>query len=524
MKLKHIRVFDVNDNGFLIEASGVETDAKALRARIYAEMKQNMRLIEDENVEYELYIRAQSFDQSRFVRDDSIDDLTLMEIGANPDHPYRHTIVFDKKRHPRIEKAVKSHRNNRSAKAKKLDTFDDSDIQSPVLSNEGSGAELDLDMSHNDTRKNQKLVNFFGGAVPKRDGKAGGKLTNFFGEPVAVMNNAKLMEFFGETDVGVEGKKKRKKKKAKKAIRVFNREQPKVEGTAEVLNYTVKSSNKLESFFGKRLPGKVIEENLDLFFPGLKDKKDFNIIQKQKNKHVGRWESFDSREFDKSSLESIGPLKVDVQTTEVADVTNEFQSRSTLVIPSPLAPGERLGIAQSASVADFLEAFATSPDIEKQIQWVQGPLIGAGAFGKVFYGANRETGELMAVKQVPLRSGDPKLRKKMMVGLHLEIALLKDLKHDNIVRYLGYNVENGIINVFLEYVSGGSITSALSVMGAFEEPLVKSVTAQILDGLDYLHKRNIIHRDIKGANVLMDEEGNVKLSDFGISKRNSNSL
>ena len=61
-------------------------------------------------------------------------------------------------------------------------------------------------------------------------------------------------------------------------------------------------------------------------------------------------------------------------------------------------------------------------------------------------------------------------------------------------------------------------------MGPFEELLVRSVTVQILSGLKYLHERNVIHRDIKGANILIDEEGCVKLSDFGISKKNSHSF
>lgn len=75
------------------------------------------------------------------------------------------------------------------------------------------------------------------------------------------------------------------------------------------------------------------------------------------------------------------------------------------------------------------------------------------------------------------------------------------------------------MNIFLEYVPGGSVTALLRNYGAFEEPLVKNFVRQILQGLDYLHERNIIHRDIKGANILVDNKGGIKISDFGISKK-----
>lgn len=175
--------------------------------------------------------------------------------------------------------------------------------------------------------------------------------------------------------------------------------------------------------------------------------------------------------------------------------------------------------------------------------WLKGARIGSGSFGTVFLGMNARTGELMAVKQVELQSstfaagivGTPdhkndfqqeqklknasRIHRKMIDALQHEMNLLKDLNHENIVKYFGSSQEGGNLNIFLEYVPGGSVSSMLNSYGPFEESLITNFTRQILIGVVYLHKKNIIHRDIKGANILIDIKGCVKITDFGISKK-----
>ncbi|GJP73130.1 hypothetical protein CLOP_g3872 [Closterium sp. NIES-67] len=129
------------------------------------------------------------------------------------------------------------------------------------------------------------------------------------------------------------------------------------------------------------------------------------------------------------------------------------------------------------------------------------------------------TGELMAVKEIKLTSaGDEKAM--LIAALEREIVLYKQMRHKHIVGYIDMekDAKDGSIYIFLEFVSGGSIHSMLEKFGAFSESLVRVYTRQLLLGLEYLHACRIVHRDIKGGNVLVDRDGVVKLADFGASK------
>ncbi|KAJ2931360.1 hypothetical protein H1R20_g5736, partial [Candolleomyces eurysporus] len=155
-------------------------------------------------------------------------------------------------------------------------------------------------------------------------------------------------------------------------------------------------------------------------------------------------------------------------------------------------------------------------------KWIKGALIGAGSLGKVYLGMDASSGLLMAVKQVELPTGsrpNQERRKSMLTALETEIELLKNLQHENIVRYLYSSLDEEFLSIFLEYVPGGSVATLLSNYGAFEENLVINFVPQILQGLDYLHERDIIHRDIKGANILVDNKGGAKISYFGTPKK-----
>ncbi|KAJ1272266.1 hypothetical protein BS78_06G189100 [Paspalum vaginatum] len=150
-------------------------------------------------------------------------------------------------------------------------------------------------------------------------------------------------------------------------------------------------------------------------------------------------------------------------------------------------------------------------------RWKKGKLIGRGTFGHVYVGFNSDSGEMCAMKEVNLFLDDPK-SKESARQLRQEILFLSRLRHPNIVQYYGSETVDDKLYIYLEYVSGGSIHKLLQEYGQLGEPAIRSYTQQILSGLAYLHAKNTVHRDIKGANILVDPSGRVRLADFGMAK------
>ena len=142
-----------------------------------------------------------------------------------------------------------------------------------------------------------------------------------------------------------------------------------------------------------------------------------------------------------------------------------------------------------------------------------GSELGKGAFGKVFQGLNTLTGEFVAVKQVSVQN----VPKEELVAIEGEIDLLKKLVHPNIVRYVDRVSTEKTLNIVLEFIENGSLLNIVKKFGVFSEALCVVYIVQVLRGLRYLHAQGVIHRDIKGANILITKSGLVKLADFGVA-------
>ncbi|KAJ6238182.1 mtk1/mekk4 [Anaeramoeba flamelloides] len=150
---------------------------------------------------------------------------------------------------------------------------------------------------------------------------------------------------------------------------------------------------------------------------------------------------------------------------------------------------------------------------EKIGEYQVGGVLGKGAFGVVYKGMHLETGEFVAIKGIPLKN----IPKKELEDVMLEIKLLKKLKNRYIVKYMGSEKTNTHLYIFLEFIESGSLQQNLKKFGKFPEKLVAIYIEQTLKGLVYLHDQGVVHRDIKGANILTTKGSNIKLTDFGVS-------
>lgn len=200
----------------------------------------------------------------------------------------------------------------------------------------------------------------------------------------------------------------------------------------------------------------------------------------------------------KHKQQSFPPAVLDVESTP------KHKARNASVKVS-LTPAQRMEKKPGIRLKNALENF--------QFQ----EMVGRGAFATVYKGVNLKTKQIVAIKQILLDKDQD------VQGLMGEIDLLKILKHPNIVKYHGFVKTATSLNVFLEFCAGGSLRQLYKKLntGLHESVIIRYVR-QILNGLNYLHEQGVVHRDVKAANVLITETGDIKLADFGVATKVTN--
>ena len=145
-----------------------------------------------------------------------------------------------------------------------------------------------------------------------------------------------------------------------------------------------------------------------------------------------------------------------------------------------------------------------------------GKILGRGAFGKVNLAMHKLVRKLVALKSLNKAILNDKDQKSRLLK---EVNLLLKLRHSHVVKiYETIETEKHIV-IVMELCAGGDLLNYVRKRCKLKEPYALKIFKQIVDGLCYIHGKNIAHRDIKLDNILLDGVGNVKIGDFGVSKQ-----
>lgn len=137
--------------------------------------------------------------------------------------------------------------------------------------------------------------------------------------------------------------------------------------------------------------------------------------------------------------------------------------------------------------------------------------IGSGTYGDVYKAKQLSTNDYAAIKVIKLEPGDD------FAVIQQEILMMKDCRHPNIIAYFGSYLRRDKLWICMEFCGGGSLQDIYHITGPLTEVQIAFMCRETLHGLAYLHGMGKMHRDIKGANILLTEDGDVKLADFGVS-------
>ena len=264
------------------------------------------------------------------------------------------------------------------------------------------------------------------------------------------------------------------------------------------INVNVKKSNKIN----KSSKPKKAESQ--------KESKEKNLNKTAKNNHKNIKKN-DTKKEDNLENNKIRSAKLDNSEKIEKNLENSLSSKSSGI------QDYNYYMRQSNKLANYIKNYYKKYNVYPPTKinfYKYGRLIGQGAFGKVNIGLNVLSGRVVAIKS--FNKDKLTINSENMKKIMYETNLMQKLNHPNITKILEMFEDDKYILIIMEYINGGNLFSFVKKRRKLSEKIAKFLFKQIILGIKHIHSKNIVHRDIKLENILIDLNNRVKICDFGI--------
>jgi len=336
----------------------------------------------------------------------------------------------------------------------------------------------------------------------------------------------KINQIKGEENIFQNKMKFKKQNYKNKYLNIFTQNNSNSSDKKKIHNTNLLTSKNLENAH-KKIKLKLIKEmNNNKTEVLLKDKNndinkfstylfniDINDDKNQKNK---------DNDFDKGITNSNLKNDNNKLNTQILSKNNNNTSLNNISEISKIstsAKDSKYFMNKSLSLINYIKNYylqnKSYPETKINF-YLYGRRIGQGAFGKVNLGLNVLTGRVVAIKSFKKKPIE-KFRHKMK-KIQSETELMKRFNHKNITKILEVFNDEEYMLIVMEYINGGNLFSFVKKRRKLSEKMARFLFRQIILGIHHIHSKNVVHRDIKLENILIDFNNNVKICDFGIGK------
>ena len=247
-------------------------------------------------------------------------------------------------------------------------------------------------------------------------------------------------------------------------------------------------------------------EKLIMPIKSLKNELNIDDIENNNNNKIIRLNNSKLNSCDKFNTRKSKSSQKDSKINNIIQIEEEFYKKNIYMEAS---------LNLTEYIKNFYKKYKKYPNTNLSF-YKYGRLIGQGAFGKVNLGLNVLTGRVVAIKSFNKKNFD--LKTDFMKKITYETNLMKKLNHKNITKILEMFEDDKYILIIMEYINGGNLFSFVKKRRKLSEKISKFLFKQIILGLQHIHSHNIVHRDVKLENILIDLNNTIKICDFGIGR------